>query len=360
MDCYGNGLCFSGSCECAPGWGILEGGEQIKNFTGRRPNDCRDKVCPVPCGEHGICTNGVCLCQQGWMGPNCKDPACPEGCNGHGQCTFQSPHSPGQCQCDYGWGGGACNRVALYTQLRGCANDCSGNGLCMDGLCTCNVGFVGPDCSQVVCDPGQIGPDCELKRCPNDCFGQGLCMNGKCNCWEGYLGADCYVPINCGLTCKNACAAPTDLAAIQAGTISDGASTACFNCVGQCMTSMGHPVLGVHNPFEDLKGTFLQDNQTGSMPTSPRRRPQQIEVAEEHSAPGAEAAHHQGRRHHDHHHQEVMVQVEQSAAQARSPKKRSHKHREVRVTRYGLLQKSAQAKRKTRRHHKEVSTVRIH
>lgn len=181
-------------------------------------------------------------------------------------------------------------------------------------------------------------------------------MNGKCNCWEGYIGADCYIPINCGMTCKNACAAPTDLAAVQAGTLSDGASTACFNCVGQCMTSMGHPVLGVHNPFEDLKGTFLQENHTDIMPTSPRRRNQYIEVTDEHLVTEGEAAHHG--KHHNHHHKEVLVEVEKPAAHTRSPNKRSHKHREVRVTRYGLLQKKTAAKKK-RRHHKEVSAVRI-
>ena len=50
----------------------------------------------------------------------------------------------------YGFAGADCGRTAAYVTLQGCANDCHGNGLCFDGKCVCNVGFMGADCSDVV------------------------------------------------------------------------------------------------------------------------------------------------------------------------------------------------------------------
>ena len=61
---------------------------------------------------------------------------------------------PGQCICNYGWGGAGCQRQAVYSQLKTCPNDCSANGLCMDGICACNVGFKGADCSDILCSGG--------------------------------------------------------------------------------------------------------------------------------------------------------------------------------------------------------------
>merc|ERR1719238_2511473 len=102
---------------------------------------------------------------------------------GHGVCTFVSVHAPAQCQCDFGYDGGKCEKASLVHTLDRCANDCTGNGLCFGGKCACNIGFRGPDCSEVVCD------------------GKGLCMNGKCACWEGYMGRDCSLPAECYETC---------------------------------------------------------------------------------------------------------------------------------------------------------------
>merc|ERR1719161_539620 len=119
---------------------------------------------------------------------------------------------------------------SLYDDLRKCPNDCTGNGLCFDGKCACNVGFRGPDCSEIVCaDETKVGPQCTLPRCPNDCDAKGLCMNGKCGCWEGWLGRDCSIPADCFEACHNVCEIDTK-------------SEKCMFCIGQCETARNHEV----------------------------------------------------------------------------------------------------------------------
>mmetsp|Transcript_105805 Transcript_105805/g.329863 ORF Transcript_105805/g.329863 Transcript_105805/m.329863 type:complete len:352 (-) Transcript_105805:113-1168(-) len=237
LDCNGHGVCESGACKCAPGWGLLVG------KTGA--NICQDRVCPLPCGDHGKCVAGACQCLPGWTGPSCRDPQCLYGCSGHGACVLPSLHSPGECICDYGWAGAGCERKGLYGLMQRCPRDCSGNGLCLDGRCACNVGFAGPACSEVECGSDFSGPRCDLPRCPSDCHAQGLCLAGQCACWEGYSGNDCSVPLECVQPCRRFC---------QAGAES---SEQCIFCVGQCTTARSHSGhLGRHNPFEDLESTL--------------------------------------------------------------------------------------------------------
>nr|XP_018668975.1 tenascin-R-like [Ciona intestinalis] len=90
-----------------------------------------------------------------------------------------------------------------------CPRRCSGNGKCISGLCQCDRGYQGDDCSESICVNacsghgacnkhgrcqcwGQwSGEDCSLRSCPNDCSGNGICDNGLCVCDVSYSGADC-------------------------------------------------------------------------------------------------------------------------------------------------------------------------
>lgn len=132
----------------------------------------------------------------------------------------------------------------------------------MNGMCACNVGFSGNDCSELVCTGMMSGPNCDQLRCPNDCNGRGLCMNGMCACWSAYGGASCMMPIVCKESCGTTCDTP-------------GLEDRCTSCIGMCESSAPkvsnpvgssfahqHPALGVHNPYEDLQSTFLQENYT--------------------------------------------------------------------------------------------------
>lgn len=250
-DCSGHGLCQGGNCMCAAGWGVLPGSNGS--------NMCADAVCPVPCSAHGYCDNGQCRCQQGWMGPTCGDPQCPANCNGKGVCGQPSPNSPGECTCDYGWAGSSCDRQAAYQAMNACPLDCSGNGLCLNGICTCNVGFSGSTCGDPDCAPGLTGPNCDVETCQNDCRGRGLCMMRECMCMTGFTGADCSMPSQCFEPCRFVCEGPS------------AAEEKCNYCVASCQTAMMNAPLGMHSPFDDLQATFMQVKHQSPNGSSPAR-----------------------------------------------------------------------------------------
>lgn len=108
--------------------------------------------------------------------------------------------------CYSGYIGKACN-----ISTRKCKNECSGSGLCVDGVCICDKLHVGDDCGKLrlncsglgifneqnytcTCQQGYYGFNCESKKCPNDCKGNGDCLkNGTCVCKEGFTGFDCSI-----------------------------------------------------------------------------------------------------------------------------------------------------------------------
>lgn len=127
------------------------------------------------CSGHGSFSFDLCgcICEEGWTGKNCSEPRCPDDCSGQGVCV------EGECVCDRDFGGENCSEPR-------CPSDCSGRGLCIDGECVCEESFTGEDC--------MVG------RCLNDCSDQGLCVNGTCHCRPGYVGEDCslvYCANNC-------------------------------------------------------------------------------------------------------------------------------------------------------------------
>ena len=76
------------------------------------------------------------------------------------------------------------SRVPLESPVADDCN-CSGNGICFEGTCICNQGWMGADCSVSTCSPA----------CVN-----GTCVGGICICNQGWMGADCSVS-----TCSPAC-----------------------------------------------------------------------------------------------------------------------------------------------------------
>jgi len=288
-ECSGHGKCdlSTGECTCSGQWGLLPGNPG--------PDSCADKLCPFDCTSHGQCVDGECICQQGWAGINCKQPVCQKDCSGHGVCSMISPNSPGQCNCDYGWAGAACDRRALYAGLQTCPNACNGNGLCMNGLCMCNVGFRGVDCSDKVCaDPKMTGPNCDMVACPNDCSAKGLCLKGKCICQTGYAGVDCAMSEGCAAQCMHVCGIDTR-------------AERCQVCQGQCSDMKSSPTLGRHNPFEDLWATLLQEpvNRTSHKSRHHEEYVQNLPSHAHHEQYVADLS----APHHGHHHQEAYVQT---------------------------------------------------
>uniref|UniRef100_A0A8C1I2S3 Tenascin R (restrictin, janusin) n=1 Tax=Cyprinus carpio carpio TaxID=630221 RepID=A0A8C1I2S3_CYPCA len=158
-------------------------------------SSCRLDFVPQ-CG-HGTFSMEVCgcVCEEGWIGKNCSEPHCPDDCSGQGICI------EGECVCDRNFGGENCSEPR-------CPGDCSDRGLCIDGECVCEEAFAGEDCSlgrclndcsdqgtcvngTCQCRPGFLGEDCSLIFCANNCSQKGVCKDGFCACQEGYTGDDC-------------------------------------------------------------------------------------------------------------------------------------------------------------------------
>ncbi|XP_029930439.1 tenascin-R isoform X3 [Myripristis murdjan] len=149
------------------------------------------------CSGHGSFSFDLCgcICEDGWTGKNCSEPRCPDDCSGQGVCV------EGECVCDRDFGGDNCSEPR-------CPSDCSGRGLCIDGECVCEESFTGEDCmvgrclndcsdqglcinGTCQCRPGYVGEDCSLVYCANNCSKKGVCKEGFCVCQEGFAGDDC-------------------------------------------------------------------------------------------------------------------------------------------------------------------------
>lgn len=83
-------------------------------FSWISPPTCLTELCPVPCGSHGVCSEGQCQCEEGWIGAACDQRACHPRCEEHGQCH------DGTCICQPGWEGEHCN----IGELRVCVCVC--------------------------------------------------------------------------------------------------------------------------------------------------------------------------------------------------------------------------------------------
>lgn len=64
--------------------------------------------------------------------------------------------------------------------VTGCPGACFGVGTCgANGICACNEGYHGADCSRL--------------WCPKGCSGRGVCIEGTCACDYLWGGPDCTV-----------------------------------------------------------------------------------------------------------------------------------------------------------------------
>jgi hypothetical protein len=277
---------------------------------GKAPNSigvnvCRDPICPIDCGLHGMCKENVCICQEGWQGPACREPKCTNNCGGRGTCTFLLANSPAECVCEYGFSPPDCTSVALYQKLLKCPKDCSGRGLCLNGACVCQGGSSGIDCSTQSCPPGQSGPNCEYLACPRDCMGYGMCFNGQCTCDNDHGGPDCSIPIKCYEACSEIC-------------LPDLAGARCEFCKGQCLTMLASPVVGHHNPMLARLYSLADLNhqnprQSGRKRSARSVRPRRRIRRKHKEVSAVQTGHHAPRRHHREvsvvklHHREVST-----------------------------------------------------
>merc|ERR1711981_1543701 len=126
----------------------------------------------------------LCKCQPGYHGEACGQKDCPmrqcptndltKMCSGNGLCVN------GTCSCHDMFFGTDCGH-------KKCPKDCSGHGTCdtMTGTCNCKA------CKS--CAQAWGGVACDMRTCPDDCNKNGLCANGLCVCFEGFSGLNCSI-----------------------------------------------------------------------------------------------------------------------------------------------------------------------
>ena len=218
--CSGNGDCISGSCVCKSSWlgsvcdipncpgtpdcnlqGMCETdpvlGPICNCFKGFSGSDCSSAVtCLNDCtGNHGTCvtntTSPYCQCKSEWTGEDCSVAVCPNNCSGNGVCVDGNPP---QCNCKAGYALEDCSLEYVFLLLKyaylyrivNCPMNCSNHGIC-DGNRTC------------VCNLGWTGRSCEIEDCPGtpDCLGRGSCVVGNdtnyCQCNGPWSGDDCSI-----------------------------------------------------------------------------------------------------------------------------------------------------------------------
>ena len=163
--------------------------------------------------------------------------------------TWYSPTAYGEKVCD------TCMCFTGTTVRAGRVTSGALRALCYDVTCSDTVATITLGTTKVACpvEGGQL-PNisgftgylncpkfselCGTRPCINGCWGVGKCVNGVCQCDSGYSGVDCS--ITCDASCQQ-CSGPasTQCSVCNIGGILDAASGVCSYCDVTCLTCSG-------------------------------------------------------------------------------------------------------------------------
>ena len=146
---------------------------------------------------------------MGFGGKSCELKTCDGGGSGAENCSNNGVCVDGQCRWFHNYTGVDCSELAaaLLSSTSSSSSICSGHGEFDYARreCTCSRGWSGPDCSQnancldkacTQCRNGYAGLRC-LERvplqCDSRCNEHGVCLNGTCTCSPGFHGRHCDI-----------------------------------------------------------------------------------------------------------------------------------------------------------------------
>ena len=101
-------------------------------------NKCSGDTDCANFGQGYTCKAGKCVCTSP-CGPGDCGKRCGENC-GKGKTCMHGTCVKNKCQCETDWKGPYCDQKD--TKCGPCAQGCSSRGICTDGACTCNTGYV--------------------------------------------------------------------------------------------------------------------------------------------------------------------------------------------------------------------------
>ncbi|XP_072391395.1 integrin beta-nu-like isoform X2 [Diabrotica undecimpunctata] len=158
------------------------------------------------CG-HGTYRCGRCYCEEGWSGSNCS-----ENCENldFRSCRSYETDPPsricfengdckcGRCECELTYSGQYCQYQCPFKRRGAELIICGGpsKGYCHNGICICQDGFTGEDCT---CSESKVA--CSLDGAAL-CNEQGECKCNTCNCNQGYTGIYCEKNTNKNTICE--------------------------------------------------------------------------------------------------------------------------------------------------------------
>lgn len=133
--------------------------------------------------------------------------------------------------------------------------ECAGNGNCLNGVCQCNIGFIGESCEQ------------NLNDCLSVTCSHGVCVDGinafTCNCDSGFTGRLCDVPIIVDVCESVSCMAGTHCEAAATSANEQSTSTECV-CDSNSTLTMCNSVT---DESTDMLTTISTDTPITNVPT---------------------------------------------------------------------------------------------